>query len=301
MSRLSTYDKIAPVLALLLLAACGRTSKNTAENTSQPPAAPQQTFASPEAAGAALYHAAQSGNQSALLAIFGPDGKELLFTGDPNRDRQQLQDFAAAYRQMNRWGKIKAGGQTLYLGADNYAFPIPLGQTPAGQWYFDTAAGKDEILARRIGKNELAAIQACQAAAGAQRQFQEENHAYASKFSSDPGKHDGLYWPAAEGKTQSPMGQLGDFGKIVGSGSGAPFKGYYYRMVARPNGFAILAYPARYRDSGMMTFLVTEDGTVYQKDLGEKTAELAAALANASPADGWTRVTTDTGTASRQR
>jgi Protein of unknown function (DUF2950) len=302
MFRLSTTYKIpAAVVLSLALAACSKPSRTTAENAAQPANSSQKTFDSPTAAGEALYNAARTGDRHALVAIFGPDAIGILFTGNAKLDRQQLQDFAGAYRQMNRWGKIKAGGETLYVGADNYAFPVPLGQTPSGKWYFDTAAGKDEILARRIGKNELTAMAATQAAAAAQRQFFQENHRYASKFASDPGKQDGLYWPAAEGQPPSPLGQLGDFGKVVGSGSAEPFDGYYYRMIAKPGGYVIVAYPAQYRDSGIMTFVITQDGTVYQKDLGEKTAELAAALAGASPADGWTRATAATGTASRQR
>ena len=151
---------------------------------------------------------------------------------------------------MNRWGPIKAGGQTLYIGPDNYAFPIPLGQNSAGRWYFDTAAGKDEILARRIGKNELTAIAACEAAANAER----------------------------HGQATSTLARLGDFGKAVSSNAGdrpTLFNGYYYRMATKPGGFAVLAYPAEYRNSGIMTFIVGKDGTVYQKDLGEKTAAIA--------------------------
>ena len=116
----------------------------------------QSTFASPAEAGAALVDAAKSGDQQAFLAIFGPEGKDVLFSGDPVKDKNALQDFVADYVQMNRWREIKAGGETLYVGADNYPFPIPLAKNSTGQWSFDTAAGKDEILARRIGKGELA-------------------------------------------------------------------------------------------------------------------------------------------------
>ncbi len=177
---------------------------------------------------------------------------------------------------MNRWGQIKAGGQTLYIGPDNYAFPIPLGQNSAGRWYFDTAAGKDEITARRIGKNELTAIEACDAAAKAQKQKQ----------------------PAGA------LGRLGDFGKAVSSNTGgqpAHFNGYHYRMGAKPGGFAILAYPAEYRNTGIMTFIVGKDGTVYQKDLGEKTADAALAITEFNPSDGWTPAMPHSGTASRAK
>ena len=131
----------------------------------------QKTFATPADAGAGFLEAAQSGNQNALLAIFGPDGKDALFSGDAVKDKDNLQDFVAAYNQMHRWREIKAGGEILYTGADNYPFPIPLGQNPSGQWYFDTAAGKDEILARRIGRDELTAIAACEGIADAEQKY----------------------------------------------------------------------------------------------------------------------------------
>jgi hypothetical protein len=232
------------------------------------------TFTTPSEAGAALLAAAQSGDQSAWLEIFGPEGREILFTGDASQDATNLRDFVAAYTRMNRWGQIKAGGQTLYIGPDNYAFPIPLGQNSAGRWYFDTAAGKDEILARRIGKNELAAIEACDAAAN----------------------------PLRHGQAAGTLGRLGDFGKAVTTGGGpALFNGYYYRILAKPAGFAVLAYPAEYRNSGIMTFIAGKDGTVYQKDLGEKTASAAMAMSGFNPSDGWIPAMPHTGTASRTR
>ena len=236
--------------------------------------------------------------------------------GDAARDKASLQDFVTAYMRMNRWGKIKAGGQTLYIGADNYAFPIPLGQNPSGQWYFDTAAGKDEILARRIGKNELTAITACQALADSEKQYFRQTHdggtvkQYAQKFVSDPGKQNGLYWLATEGRP-SPLDELGDFGKSVASINGDQpplFNGYYYRILTKPSdlvngkmtgGFTILAYPAEYRNSGIMTFIVGKDGLVYQKDLGEKTGEIAMAMNEFNLADGWSPAVPQTGNALR--
>ncbi len=233
------------------------------------------------------------------------------------QDGANLRDFVDAYKRMNRWGQIKAGGQTLYIGPDNYAFPVPLAQNSSGRWYFDTAAGKDEILARRIGKHELTAIAACEATANAQKQYLSRSHdgdkvkQYAQKFASDPGKHNGLYWPATEGQAASPLGQLGDFGKVVASNTGDHpplFKGYYYRILTRPSdlvngkmtgGFAILAYPAEYRNSGLMTFIVGKDGAVYQKDLGESTGEVASAMTEFNPADGWSPAVPHVGTASR--
>lgn len=275
----------------------------------------QKAFASPAEAAAAFLDAAKSGDQAALLAIFGPDAKDVLFSGDAVKDKNALQDFVAAYGQMNRWREIKAGGEILYVGADNDPFPIPLGRNPSGQWYFDTAAGKDEILARHIGKSELTSIAACSAIADAQRQYFGQSHdgdkvkQYSQKFISDDGKQNGLYWNAPEGQTSSPLGLLGDLAKALGYTNAGnkpqPFNGYYFQILTKQGdkapggakdyvvggkmtgGFAVLAYPADYRNSGIMTFVVGQDGTVYQKDLGEKTADLAAAMTEYNPGDGW--------------
>jgi hypothetical protein len=313
MSDLASKHKMLIFTLLISLASCNKPvepSKPSSEKVVP------RTFASPSEASAALLAAAQSGDRAALLAIFGPDGEEVLFSGDAVQDKASLRDFVTAYMRMNRWGKIKSGGQTLYIGPDNYAFPVPLGQNPSGQWYFDTAAGKDEILARRIGKHELTAIAACQAVAGSQKEYFSQTHdggtvkQYAQKFVSDPGKQNGLYWPATEGRP-SPLAELGDFGKVVASNARDQrplFNGYHYRILTRPSdlvngkmtrGFGILAYPAEYRSSGIMTFIVGNDGAVYQKDLGEKTAEEAQAMTEFNLADGWSPPAPHTGNASR--
>ncbi len=294
---------------ITLLASCGK---------SQNAKAATETFASPANAGDAVVAAAKSGDQSAMLAIFGQDGKDVLFSGDPVKDKAYLQDFVAAYDQMNRWRAIKAGGEMLFIGADNYPFPIPLGQNPSGQWYFDTAAGKDEILARRIGKDELTAIAACNAIADAQQQYFSQLHdgdtvkQYAQKFISDEGKQNGLYWPVEAGQPPSPFEDVRDFAKAAGyTNSGEqpqPFNGYYFRFITKQGdkakggakdyivngkmtgGFATVAYPVEYRNSGIMSFIVGTDGIVYQKDLGDQTASAAAAIKEYNPGDGWTPV-----------
>jgi hypothetical protein len=291
------------------LTSCSKAEKPSTENSVQ------RTFASPADAGAAFLEAAKSGDQGSLLAIFGPDGKAVLFSGDAVRDKNNLQDFVAAYNKMNRWGKIKAGGEILYVGADNYPFPIPLQQNSSGQWYFNTAAGKDEVLARRIGKGELTAIAGSAALADAQRQYFSQTHdgdkvkQYAQRIASDEGKQNGLYWRVAEGQTPSPLGLVGDFARTAGyTNSGTkpqPFEGYYYQILTKQGdkakggakdyitngkmtgGFAILAYPAEYRNSGIMTFIIDNDGVVYQKDLGEKTTDIAAATTEYNPDEGW--------------
>jgi hypothetical protein len=282
MSHLNTNYKLAIFALLISLVSCSKAvnppAQKTVSSTEKAVPSVPKTFASPSEAGAALLAAAQSGDRSALLEIFGPDGAEVLFTGDPAQDATNLRDFVVAYTRMSRWGEIKAGGQTLYIGPDNYAFPIPLGQDSSGRWSFDTAAGKDEILARRIGRDELAAIAACDAVGKAQRHGQTAN-----------------------------LTQLGDFGKAVASNSGDHpplFSGYYYRIPAKgkaEGGFAVLAYPAEYRSTGITTFIVGKDGTVFQKDLGEKTSDRALAMTGFTPADGWSPATPHAGTASRMR
>lgn len=174
----------------------------------------QKTFASPAEAGAAVLDAAKSGDQAAWLATFGPESKDVLFSGDAVKDKDTAQDFVAAYNQMNRWVKLKIGGQMLYVGADNYPFPIPLKQNSSGQWYFDTAAGEDEIIARRVGNGELTAIAACDAIADAQQQYFSQTHdgdtahQFAQKFVADEGKQNGLYWHVPEGQTRAHSASL---------------------------------------------------------------------------------------------
>jgi hypothetical protein len=296
----------AVFLAISSLVSCGK---------AESPKAEQKTFASPTDAGAAFLEAAKSGDQTALLAIFGPDAEGVLFSGDAVKDKDALQDFVAAYTQMHRWREIRVGGEMLYTGADNFPFPIPLGKNPSGQWAFDTAAGKDEILARRIGKDELNAIAACSAVADAQQQYLSQTHdgdavkQYAQKLISDEGKQNGLYWAAAAGQAPSPLEDVRDFAKAAGYTNAGDkpqiFDGYYFRFLSKQGdkakggakdylvngkltgGFAILAYPADYRNSGIMTFIVGKDGIVYQKDLGEKTADIAGAMTEYNPGDGW--------------
>jgi len=293
------------------LAACGK-----AQDTASAPAqSVQRSFASSEEAGAAMLAAAQAGDQATLFAIFGPDAREIISSGDAVKDQENMRDFVAAYTQMHRWRKIKVGGEMLYIGADNYLFPIPLDKKPAGAWQFDTDAGKDEILARRIGKNELAAIAACTALANAEAQYFSKTHdgdsvkQYAQRIVSDDGKQDGLYWPVSTGQAPSPLEDVHNFAKAAGYANAGskpqPFNGYYFRILTKQGdkaeggakeyimngkmtgGFAFLAYPMEYRNSGIMTFIVGPDGVVYQKDLGENTAAAAAAMTEFNPGDGW--------------
>jgi len=301
------------LLALIIpLVACTKSETAAAAGSGQ------RTFASPEEAGKALVEAAKSGDQNTVLAIFGPGSKEVIYSGDATQDKQTAEAFVSAYQVMNRWRKLDDNNESLIIGADNFSFPIPLKRNDSGRWYFDTAAGKDEVLARRVGRNELAAIDVCGALADAQHEYFSESHhdmrkkQYALKFISDKGTQDGLYWDSADGQTRSPLGPLVAF--ATGEGYSAqpqshePFHGYYFRMLngqgkhaqggakdylsdgKMVRGFAFVAYPAEYGNSGIMTFIINQNGVVYQKDLGKDTSETASAMTEFDPDDTWTPV-----------
>jgi hypothetical protein len=297
-----------PLLALALVTLLASCSKR--ENEAAGSKVAQKTFASPAAASAALFEAAKAGDQDTLVAIFGPEGKDLLFSGDAVKDKNARQSFVDAYSQMNRWSARKSGDEILYIGADNFAFPIPLSKNSSGQWAFNTAAGKDEVLARRIGDGELTAIGVLTEIANAQQEYFSQTHQFAQKFVSDENQHNGLYWPTAEGQRPSPLGPLADMAKTVGytqTGKDQPFNGYYYKILTRQGdaakggakdymvegkmtgGFAVVAWPAKYRDSGIKTFIVGKDGIVYETDLAENTIQ-AATMTAYNPAGGWTVV-----------
>jgi hypothetical protein len=307
---------ITPLLALVLLtllASCSKRETKAAEKPAEPASGNvvQKTFASPAAAGAALFEAAKTGDQNELMAIFGPEGKDLVFSGDPVKDKNTAQRFVNAYSRMNRWSKKKSGSQILYIGAENFPFPIPLDQNASGQWAFNTAAGKDEVLARRIGDGELTTIGVLTEIANAQQEYFSQNHQFAQKFISDEGQQNGLFWPVSEGQRPSPLGHLAEVAKALGysrSDKPQPFNGYYYKILTQQGdaakggakdyaaggkmtgGFAVVAWPAKYGDSGIMTFLVGKDGVIYQKDLGENTAEAAASTTQYNPGEGWSVV-----------
>lgn len=276
----------------------------------------QKTFPSAEAAVEALYGATKSGDTDALLAIFGPGGKEVIFSGDEVLDKNGRQTFIDRYDQMHRLTQDNAHSFTLEIGAENWPTPIPIVEAD-NTWFFDTASGKEELLYRRIGKNELDAIQTCGTLIGAQVEYASQprepsdKKLYAAKFISDPGTRNGLYWQADESNA-SPIGPLIAAATAQGYGGAqaksSPYEGYYFRILTRQgpsapggaknymdhgelkNGFAFLAYPAEYRNSGVMTFIVAKDGVVYQKDLGPNTASLAKAMTAYNPDKTWTRV-----------
>ncbi len=271
----------------------------------------QKTFATPEDAGKALYEAVQSGDKASVEAILGPASAKIVSSGDEVQDKKNHDNFVERYGQMHRWAKEINGDQTLMLGAENWPFPIPL-KSNAGQWYFDTLAGMKEILFRRIGRNELAAIRVCYALADAQDEYFGLKQQYAQKIISDPGQQDGLYWKVAEGETESPIGPL--VALATGQGYGGqhdtpqPFHGYFFHTLKAQGasakggakdyivdgkmtgGFAFVAWPAEYKNSGVMTFLVGKDGVVYEKNLGPKTADVIKAMTTYNPDKTWKAV-----------
>jgi hypothetical protein len=293
-----------PLLALVVA--------SSPESPSHAAEAKQRRFESPDEAMTALVNAIKVGDQKTLLGILGPEGKGLVYSGDAVADRSAGQRFAAEYEAAHH---IEAGGGklVLHVGTDDFPFPIPL--VPVGpEWRFDTAAGKEEIINRRIGRNELDTIQVCLAYVDAQRDYYSEDRnadglrEYASKFASTPGKRDGLYWPTKPGEPPSPLGLLVVRARgegYAGHKLGAPYHGYLFRILTAQGsaasdgaydymahgrmigGFALVAYPAQYGVSGVMTFIVNHEGVVYEKDLGPDTPSVARAMKLYNPDSTW--------------
>lgn len=299
-----------PTLAVLLVAAA--LMHGCAKDQAQ-----ARKFSSPDEAVQALTTALRSNDTAALLAIAGNEGKDVILSGDEVEDRQGRQRFLALYDEKHSIADDQPDSKTLIIGAKDWPFPIPIVRQ-GSSWVFDFDAGKEEILNRRIGRDELAAIQSCKAINDAQHEYalRDPNndgvHEYAQKIPSDPGKQNGLYWPTAEGEKPSPLGDLMAAAAAEGyvrKGSGpTPYHGYCYRILLAqgphaPNGamdyvvdgkmilgFAVVAYPADYGNSGIMTFIMGDDGVVYQKDLGEETATVASTMTSFDPGPGWKKV-----------
>jgi hypothetical protein len=259
----------------------------------------QKTFSSAEDASSALITAAQNNDEKALLDILGPDGKQIVSSGDDAEDAETRANIVRKYQEMHRLVREPDGTTTLYIGAENWPTPIPL-VNKGNTWYFDTEAGKWEILFRRIGRNEMSTIMVCRELVAAEKEYSMQRGEYAQKIFNDDGQHDGLYWKSTAGEAQSPVGPLVAAAFTEGNasareGAPAPYRGYYYRILTRQGkngpgaakGFAFVAYPAEYRSSGVMTFIVDEDGMVYQKDLGKKTEKLAKAMKGYNPDSAW--------------
>jgi hypothetical protein len=305
----SLLTRLGALTIVAIAIAGGGCKKSTQDNGLGP-----ESFASPESAGKAVYLAVNAGDTNALLAIFGQDARDLLFTGDSAQDMLAFRDFAVDYEMMHRWAKLENGALVLDVGMENYPFPFPIVKQAEGQWLFSNVEARKEVLARKIGQNELAVMDVLNAMVEAQREYSSDMHdgkprQYAQRFVSHAGKHDGLYWQAVEEQTKSPLGPLAALANATGFQQAAerpePFHGYFFRMVAQQGahaqggakkyvvdglmtgGFGFVAYPGAYSRSGVMTFQVNQDGIIYQKDLGSGTPEAANALDSFDPDENW--------------
>ncbi len=279
-------------------------------------ASAQQSFKSPEDAVGALVSATRDNWPKGVVDVLGRDGLDIVSSGDKVADETMRQKFLAAYEARHQVTKEGDDKAVMIIGTEDFPFPIPLTRKGAA-WQFDTAAGRLEILYRRIGRNELSAIQASLAYVDAQNEYAEKDRTgagaatYAQRIVSRPGKKDGLYWPAAEGDDASPLGELVAHATTEGyaiGGDRIPFHGYYFKILTSQGpmaaggavdyvvrgkmigGFALVAYPAEYGNSGVMTFIVNYNGTVFQKDLGERTAKLAERMTSFNPDQTWKKV-----------
>ena len=276
----------------------------------------QQSFKSPEDAVTALVTATRDNWPKGVITVLGADGADIVSSGDNVADEAMRQKFIAAYDAKHELKKEGDDKAVMLIGSEDFPFPIPIARKGAA-WLFDTAAGRLEILYRRIGRNELSAIQASLAYVDAQNEYADMNRAsvggatYAQRIVSHPGKKDGLYWPAAPGEEASPLGELVAQATTEGYAVGSdriPFHGYYFKILTRQGpmatggevdyvahgkmigGFALVAYPAEYGNSGVMTFVVNYAGTVFQKDLGERTAKIAERMTSFNPDQTWKKV-----------
>src|SRR3990172_2237093 len=274
----------------------------------------QKSYASPEEAVKVLIDAIKANNNQELLAIFGPEGKEIISSGDEVADKNARERFLSDYEEKNKLEEETPDKVVLDVGSDDWPFPIPIvkkGET----WVFDTKEGKDEILSRRIGRNELDTIEVMHAYVDAQREYVSKDRdgngdiEFAPKIISTEGKHDGLYWEAKEGEEESPFGPLvAEAVKEGYASKTSPYHGYYYKILKGQGknapggqyvyvvngkmilGYALLAYPASYGSSGIMTFIINQDDAVYQKNLGKNTAKIAESITRYNPDKTWTKV-----------
>jgi hypothetical protein len=278
-----------------------------------------RTFAKPEDAVRALTEAARAGNMDGLRAIFGPDGDELIASSDEATARRNREVFTVAVAEGWRLLDHGSNRKTLIVGNEAWPFPVPLVKS-ANKWRFDTAAGKEEVLARRVGRNELAVIGICRTYVVAQQHYARQGHdgkpegLFSKSFHSDPGKQNGLYWLASRGQPLSPLGDLMAQASAEGRPLGTdheqptPFHGYYFKILtaqgpAAPGGaksyivngemsagFALVAWPAQYDATGIMTFVVNQDGVIHETDLGAETGAKAVAITTYNPDASWRQV-----------
>jgi hypothetical protein len=277
----------------------------------------QVTFASADQAVDSLVAALRARDAKQLQNVLGPESEEIIFSGDKVADRNLLETFLKAYDEKHEILAGRDGAMALVIGKSEWPMPIPIVQE-GGKWRFDTEAGKDEVLNRRIGRNELSAIQTCLAILDAQREYLSVDRnanglcEYATRFISEPGKKNGLFWPTKEGEPPSPLGPLAAVAAEEGykrdkssAASPQPYHGYRFRILTRQGpgapggemdymaggkligGFAVVAWPAAYGNSGIMTFIMSHEGTVYQRDLGKGTARAALSMISYDPGPGW--------------
>ena len=305
--RKSLWRTVLMAIAAIMMVCTTFTHANAADIK-------QKSYASPEEAVKALIDVIKANNNQELLAIFGPEGKDIISSGDEVADKNAREKFLSDYEEKNKLEKETPDKIVLDVGSQDWPFPIPIvkkGET----WVFDTKEGKDEILSRRIGRNELNTIEVMHAYVDAQREYVSKDRdgngdiEFAPKIISTEGKHDGLYWEAKEGEEESPFGPLvAEAVKEGYASKTSPYHGYYYKILKGQGknapggqyvyvvngkmilGYALLAYPASYGSSGIMTFIINQDDAVYQKNLGKNTAEIAESITGYNPDKTWTKV-----------
>jgi len=308
---------------LLAVTACDTTGMQDSSNpprhyfSSTAPAAGQEVFATPEQAVDGLVTASRNGNTAEVQKILGPAAKKLLHSGDKVADRSGREKFLAAYDKAHALENVSETRRELVVGSEQWPLPIPVVYTAKEGWWWDTPAGADEILNRRIGRNELNVLEVCRAYVEAQREYgashRTEHHKreYAQRFFSTEGKQDGLYWETADGADESPLGPLiaaataEGYSEKAGIKHHEPYHGYYFKILAAQGddaaggarnyvkdgnmtgGFALVAYPAQYGNSGVMTFIVNHNGIVYEKNFGKQSAEIAGQMKVYDPDSSW--------------
>jgi hypothetical protein len=299
----------AAVVALAVSVSCGSREPQPQPQTQQ------RTFDTPEAAASALVDVVKTGNLDELLRLFGPEGKELVEDSDPATGRRNREVFLVASGERWRLADEGADKRVIVVGNEDWPFPIPLVKDGAA-WRFDTAAGKEEVIDRRIGKNELAVIQICRTYVAAQRAYALRGHdgkrpgLYAKAFRSSPGKQDGLYWPSKHGEPRSPLGDLvaqaaAEGRDLAANAAPMPLRGYYFKILTAQGpaarggakdyiekgelsgGFGLVAWPAEYDSTGVMTFIVNQDGTLHEADLGPDSGGRETKIALYDPDARW--------------
>ncbi|MGA8273427.1 MAG: DUF2950 family protein [Candidatus Sulfotelmatobacter sp.] len=288
-----TVGCAAIAMAFACLPIMAQAQQGTMASNASPTEQPKgKRFAKPADATAALYAAARHDDDAQLLVILGPDAKEIVeWNKDADQRREQRAQFVQKYEQMHRLMREPDNTVALYVGAENWPLPIPIVEYK-GAWYFDADLGKQEIRYRRIGRNEVEALEVCQSLVDAEKEFHANAHSYTAKFISASDSRDGLYWKSTNDGSRSPIGPyLAHAGVESDSASAEPFHGYYYRILLKASdGFAVVAYPAMYRSSGVMTYIMNPDGTAYEKDLGDQTSANAKQMSSPHPDDSWKKV-----------